>query len=86
MEFTGDVVIKFLGLDQSKYQWALDEIAREKQRIEELKALKEERRLLELELEMERQEKLADSLEGGKEEGEGAASPRVQHVIREHSI
>ena len=69
IEFTGEVLVKFLGLDQSRYQWAINELERERERVEELRALKEEREAVERELQLNNESKVVDNLEGGNCEG-----------------
>lgn len=69
LEFCGEVLANFFGLNQSKYQWAID--MAERQREEELqKALEDQQRLeLALQAELERQRKESAALEGGGSAG-----------------
>uniref|UniRef100_A0A7S3PRD9 Uncharacterized protein n=1 Tax=Aplanochytrium stocchinoi TaxID=215587 RepID=A0A7S3PRD9_9STRA len=65
VNFAGEVLINFFGLDQSKYQWMIDQIEREQHEEEEARLHFEQREELKRKKNMEKEKEEIEALEGG---------------------
>ncbi|KAG3252184.1 hypothetical protein PI124_g3196 [Phytophthora idaei] len=72
MDFAGEVMANFLGLNQSKYQWIIDAQAREEEDKQQRQLERRQRRQLRLEQLLEAEQRKLQELEIGAREQDSA--------------
>ncbi|KAL3673515.1 hypothetical protein V7S43_001223 [Phytophthora oleae] len=72
MDFAGEVLANFLGLNESKYQWIIDAQEREEEEKQQRRLVKRQRRQLRLEQLLEDEQRKLQELEIGAREQDAA--------------
>eukprot|EP00644_Phytophthora_capsici_P002213 jgi/Phyca11/8313/fgenesh1_pm.PHYCAscaffold_27_\ len=73
MDFAGEVLANFLGLNESKYQWIIDAQVREEEEKQQRQLVKRQRRQLRLEQLLEEEQRKLQELEIGAREQNAAS-------------
>ncbi|KAG1684078.1 hypothetical protein DVH05_007918 [Phytophthora capsici] len=73
MDFAGEVLANFLGLNESKYQWIIDAQVREEEEKQQRRLVKRQRRQLRLEQLLEEEQRKLHELEIGAREQNAAS-------------